>query len=79
MKEYIALKNNKAKMIEMAAKILKGLTKEEQISLICSFANLFIDQLGTDERFEICQENIHTKTKRKLVFSREDYEEKTEE
>lgn len=79
MKEYIALKNNKEKTIEMAAKILKGLTKEEQISLICSFANLFIDQLGTDERFEIVQENIHTKTRRKLVFSREDCEEETEE
>ena len=79
MSGFKQLEGDKTKMIEIAAKILGRLTKEEQISLICSFANWYIDELGTDERFEIIQENIHTKTRRKLVFSREDCEEETEE
>ena len=77
MSKFTQLETDKIKTIEMAAKILEKLTKEEQLSLICSFANLFIDKLGTDERFEIIQENIRTKTKRKLVFSRKDCEEET--
>lgn len=76
MSNYKALEGDKAKTAEMALQIMEELTKQEQISLICSFANLFIDRLGTNERFEIVQENIQTKTKRKLVFSREDYKEK---
>lgn len=79
MSNFTQLEGDKTKMIEMAAKILGKLTKEEQISLICSFANWYIDEIGTGERFEIVQQNIHTKKKCKLVFSREDYEEETKE
>lgn len=69
---------NKAKTAKIALEIMQELTTEEQISLICGFVNMLIDQMGDGEKFQIVQENIKTDEKHKLIFSREKYNEEEE-
>lgn len=73
------METNKAKTAKVALEIMKELTTEEQISLICGFVNILIDRMGDGEKFQIVQENIKTEEKHKLIFSREKYSEEEEE